>query len=97
MEKRMAAANIVKSWAVTMAGADKRSGDTHAVEGGLGGRPRPKLPHERDESSDSQTEGVRPVIRQAHDDLASGIVDTDKGKPLGEAYRHQKTDKPGER
>ena len=93
----MVAGSIAKSWAVTMAGADKRFSDTHTVEGGLGARPRPKLPHERDESSESQTEGVRPVIQQAHDDLASGIVDTDKGKPLDEAYQRQKSDKPEER
>jgi hypothetical protein len=75
-----------------MGAADKRSGGTHAVEEGVGVRPR--LPHEHDESSDSQDTGVaRPEIRQAHDDVASGVVDTDKGKPLDEAYQRQKTAK----
>ncbi|HEX3140444.1 MAG TPA: hypothetical protein VHQ87_10335 [Rhizobacter sp.] len=65
----------------------KASGDTHA---NIDSAPAPKLPHERDESSDSQRDGVRPIIRQAHDDLASGKVDTDRGVPMDEAYQRQK-------
>ena len=54
--------------------------------------PAPRLPHEHDESSDSQNNGgVRPIIRQAHDDLASGKVDTDRGVPMDRAYQRQKT------
>lgn len=37
----------------------------------------PRLPHERDESEDSQTSGVRPDIKQAFDDLQDGQMDTD--------------------
>ena len=51
----------------------------------------PRLPHEHDESSDSQTSVERPVIRQAHDDVVSGKVDTDRGVPMDEAYQRQKT------
>jgi hypothetical protein len=37
-----------------------------------------RLPHERDETPDSSTtSGPRDVIRQAHDDLKRGLVDTD--------------------
>ncbi|HET7795278.1 MAG TPA: hypothetical protein VFL64_17980 [Rhizobacter sp.] len=50
----------------------------------------PRLPHEHDESSDSQVSDERPIIRQAHDDLASGKVDTDRGVPMHEAYQRQK-------
>ncbi len=37
----------------------------------------PRLPHERDESDDSQESAVRDDIKQAYDDLQSGQVDTD--------------------
>ena len=53
------------------------------------GKESPKLPHERDESSDSQTSEPRKVIRQAHDDLARGLVDTDRGPLLDELYKKQ--------
>ena len=51
---------------------------------------KPRLPHEHDESSDSQTSHVRPVIKQAHDDVASGKVSTDRDAPMQEAYERQK-------
>jgi hypothetical protein len=54
-------------------------------------KPVPRLPHEHDESSDSQTHGeVQPVIRQAHDDVVAGRVDTDRSVPMDRAYQHQK-------
>lgn len=72
-----------------MTTTEKPFSKTHTSQDGEGKSPR--LPHEHDESSDSQEqEDVRPVIRQAHDDIESGIVDTDKGKPLDEAYQRQK-------
>ena len=37
----------------------------------------PRLPHERDESSDSQTSPARDRIKQAAKDIESGQVDTD--------------------
>lgn len=53
--------------------------------------PVPRMPHERDESSDSQiTQEPRPLMRKAHDDLEAGRVDTDRGTPMNEAYQHQK-------
>lgn len=42
------------------------------------GTPAPRLPHERDESHDSQTDKPRDVIRQAHTDIEDGLVDTDR-------------------
>jgi len=39
--------------------------------------PSPRLPHERDQSVDSPASEPRPIIRQAHDDLAAGLQDTD--------------------
>lgn len=37
----------------------------------------PRLPHERDESDDSQESVVRKDIKQGYDDLQAGQVDTD--------------------
>jgi hypothetical protein len=37
----------------------------------------PRMPHERDESDDSQSSPPRPMIKQAYDDLEAGQVDTD--------------------
>ncbi len=37
----------------------------------------PRLPHEHDESHDSQVSGPREDMRQAHSDLEHGLVDTD--------------------
>ncbi len=49
----------------------------------------PRMPHEHDESSDSQSSrepsGKR-LGKIAHDDLEKGLVDTDKGPALDEAY-----------
>ena len=40
-------------------------------------RVTPRMPHERDESDDSQGSVPRDDIKQAYDDLMSGQVDTD--------------------
>ncbi|HWT71095.1 MAG TPA: hypothetical protein VN361_02805 [Oxalicibacterium sp.] len=50
-----------------------------------------RLPHERDESFDSQDDRPRDVIKQAHDDIAEGQMDTDRrGMPgVEEVERHQ--------
>jgi hypothetical protein len=37
----------------------------------------PRLPHEHDESGDSQAGPPRREMQQAHDDIVSGKVDTD--------------------
>lgn len=38
----------------------------------------PRLPHERDESFDSQNDKPHEVIERAHDDIVEGQVDTDR-------------------
>ncbi len=43
----------------------------------------PRLPHERDESDDSQASGPREDMQQAFDDLQNGLVDTDLRGSLG--------------
>jgi len=47
----------------------------------------PRLPHEHDQSSDSQGGQVREKIRQAHHDLERGLEDTDKGPEMDRVYR----------
>jgi hypothetical protein len=37
----------------------------------------PRMPHERDESEDSQASAPRRDIKQAYEDLQNGQVDTD--------------------
>lgn len=46
-------------------------------------------PHERDETADAQDQQPRGVIRQAQEDLAQGLVDTDArdGTDIEEATR----------
>jgi len=55
----------------------------------VNGSPSPRLPHERDESSDSQTSPPRAVIKQAHKDLERGLVDTDRGPVMDKLYEEQ--------
>jgi hypothetical protein len=69
-------------------GTPTRQGDTVPVQGQTQQR-SPRMPHERDESADSQSAGepsARSVGAQAHQDLAQGQVDTDKGPALDAAY-----------
>ena len=40
-------------------------------------KPAPRQPNERDTSADSQASKPRDVIRQAHDDVTGGMMDTD--------------------
>jgi hypothetical protein len=51
----------------------------------------PRLPHERDESADSQvksaTQQPGDVGKQAYNDLQAGRVDTDRGPVLEELFR----------
>jgi hypothetical protein len=51
------------------------------------GQPAPRLPHERDESSDSGTGAPTEVMRGAHDDVAAGKAPTDKGEATDPVYR----------
>ncbi|HEV8314677.1 MAG TPA: hypothetical protein VGQ23_16570 [Burkholderiaceae bacterium] len=46
----------------------------------------PRLPHESDESSDSQIGASDDLIRQAYEDLRRGLTDTDRGAPMDELY-----------
>lgn len=59
------------------------------------GKSSPRLPHEHDESADSQTSEPRPEMKQAHADLERGLVDTDRSPVTDELYnRTLKSGKP---
>ncbi len=60
-----------------------RGSDTHP---NMDGQAAPRLPHERDESSDSGTRPPDERIRQAADDVQSGKVSTDRGEVTNELY-----------
>ncbi|WKB54246.1 hypothetical protein [Eleftheria terrae] len=70
-------------------GQRTRTGDTTA---NAAQRRLPRMPHERDESADSQDQ-QRPeqdeVMQQAHDDVERGLVDTDRGAVTDKVYREQ--------
>ena len=55
--------------------------------------PKARMPHERDESADSQSAEAASTRRMgqiAHDDVEQGQPDTDKGPVLDAAYERQK-------
>ncbi len=60
------------------------AGDTHAA---IDGERVPRLPHERDESSDSAVAPPRDIVRQAGEDIEKGLVDTDRGPVTDAVYR----------
>jgi len=65
---------------------DAGGGNTKVEQGGDSA---PRLPHERDESSDSQeTQEQQPteVGRKGHDDIERGAVDTDRGPVTDRVY-----------
>jgi len=55
----------------------------------VGGASSPRLPHEHDESADSQRSEPRADMKQAHADVERGLVDTDRGPVTDELYEHR--------
>jgi hypothetical protein len=63
------------------------AGTTRSI---IEGRPRPRLPHEHDQSADSQagtTSQPDEKGRRAQQDLERGLVDTDRGPLLDRLYQ----------
>ncbi len=61
-----------------------------------GGKPTPKLPHERDQSSDSQeaADGEPPSVgKQGHADLERGLVDTSTSPVTDKVYNEKISDR----
>ena len=78
------------------AAAGKRDGNTRPAQGPAQ-QPVPRMPHERDESADSQPPGEPSTQRMgalAHDDMERGLVDTDKGPALDRTYEQLRKDMP---
>jgi hypothetical protein len=50
----------------------------------------PRLPHERDESADSQDSPPRADMQQAARDIKGGLVDTDRGPVADSTYKKLK-------
>ena len=68
---------------------DAGGGNTKVEQGG---ESSPRLPHEHDQSSDSQRtpDGNPPAIgRKALDDVERGLVDTDRGPVADEVYNRK--------
>ena len=68
---------------------DAEAGNTKVEQGG---ESAPRLPHERDQSADSQqtpdgTDGTAPRVgRQALEDVERGLVDTDRAPVTDRVY-----------
>ncbi|MGJ7511593.1 hypothetical protein [Variovorax sp. GT1P44] len=68
---------------------DTEGGKTKVEQGG---ESAPRLPHERDQSSDSQqTQGgaATRVGKQAFNDVERGVVDTDRGPEADRVYNEK--------
>ena len=80
-----------------MAQPRRKPGDPKDAGGGKtrveqDGQSSPRLPHEHDESSDSQQgQGGEPpeVGKRAHEDVVRGVVDTDRGPVMDRLYRRK--------
>jgi hypothetical protein len=69
----------------------KNSKGTHAAPQGGDRKDAAPLPHEADQDAESQHEhGTRRVGRQAHEDIARGLTDTDRRG--GAEYQRQTQD-----
>ena len=73
-----------------------RPGEGKTVSGqGETQSPRPRAPHERDESADHQaaeTESARRMGAIAHDDVMEGQVDTSKAEEMDATYHRVRQD-----
>ena len=66
---------------------DAGGGNTKTEQGG---ESSPRLPHERDESSDSQeNQGSTGIGRKAMEDVERGVVDTDRGPVADRVYNEK--------
>lgn len=73
--------------------AARPSGGNTVMSQGETQSPKARMPHERDESADSQASqnpSVRRMGEIAHDDVEEGQPDTDRGPVLDAAYERQK-------
>jgi len=75
--------------------ADPALARRSATHANVKGETAPRLPHERDESSDSGTAAPpNPLMQKAGEDAASGRPSTDRGEVTDELYQRTLRD-PG--
>jgi hypothetical protein len=72
-----------------------RSARKSRTQASVDGAPSPRLPHERDESSDSGTGSPSDVMHIAHDDAESDKRATDKSLETNAAYDSLRSRVPG--
>jgi hypothetical protein len=72
-------------------GRDSRDNGTRQTNSTDEHQPAPRQPNERDESADSQASAPRDVIRQAHDDVTGGQMDTDCRNSAAEVVERNET------
>ncbi|RYF41212.1 MAG: hypothetical protein EOO27_46620 [Comamonadaceae bacterium] len=73
-------------------GNTKPANQTQGDRSGVVHESTPRMPHERDESSDSQRTAPRADMEQAGKDLKRGLVDTDRGPVTDSTYKRLKSD-----
>jgi hypothetical protein len=73
----------------TTTGPVRREGSVVSTARDDGG-PAPPLPHETDQALGSAGRTPRRSMKQAHDDLARGLRDTDKAPVMDATYRRLK-------
>ena len=76
--------------AVRTAGVPTSPENSGNTQVSIGQQPVPRLPHERDESADSQVSPPRKVIQQAAIDIKRGLKDTDRAAEVNATYKKLK-------
>ena len=74
---------------------DDHPGGTSHTRTRIAGEPSPRMPHERDESSDSGTGIADERMRLAHDDAESNKKPTDRSEATNVAYEGLRGEVPG--
>ena len=67
-----------------------RKGRLSKVLVSVEGKSVARLPHEQDESVDSQSGDKQKIIQQASADIKRGLTDTDRGEESNRAYQKLK-------
>ena len=73
--------------------ADRPEGRSQ-TKASVKGESSPRLPHERDESSDSGARASDELMKTAHDDAESERVATDRSEESDATYERLRRDKP---
>lgn len=72
------------------AASASKAGETQVS---IAGEKVPRMPNERDTSADSSGQKPQESTKQAFKDVQRGLVDTDKGPAMDQAYKKQQDGK----